>query len=137
MTDNPSIISHVSLGTNRFPEARAFYVRVLAKLGCGIVHEYPGAAGFGKAFPEFWIQNPHDGAAAACGNGTHVSFLAVSKAEVDEFYTEAIAAGATGDGLPGYRPEYAEAYYGCFVRDLDGHKIEAMFWDMKLVKKPE
>ena len=99
------------------------------------VMEHAGAAAFGKTFPEFWIQNPHDGAPAASGNGTHVSFVAASKAEVDEFFTEAIAAGASQDGAPGYRPEYAEPYYGCFVRDLDGHKIEATFWDMELARK--
>ena len=30
---NPSILSHVSLGTNRFAEAVAFYDKVLATLG--------------------------------------------------------------------------------------------------------
>jgi predicted lactoylglutathione lyase len=24
---------------------------------------------------------------------------------------------------------YGEAYYACFVLDLDGNKIEAMYWD--------
>jgi predicted lactoylglutathione lyase len=37
--------------------------------------------------------------------------------------------GATDDGKPGPRPQYGDAYYAAFVRDLDGHKIEAMFWD--------
>ena len=40
----------------------------------------------------------------------------------------ALAAGGTDDGAPGPRPHYEAAYYGCFVRDLDGHKIEAMAW---------
>jgi catechol 2,3-dioxygenase-like lactoylglutathione lyase family enzyme len=137
MTDeNPSIISHVSLGTNRFPEAREFYVRVLRTVGCRIILEHPGAAAFGKkAFPEFWIQTPFDGAAASCGNGVHIGFMAQSKAEVDAFFKEALTAGATEDGDPGHRHDYGEPYYGCFVRDLDGHKIEATFWDMELAKK--
>ncbi len=133
--ENPSIISHVSLGTNRFPEARAFYERVLATLGCRIVMEYPGAVAFGKAYPEFWIGTPHDGAAASNGNGAHVGFNAASKAEVDAFFKEAIAAGSREDGDPGGRHDYGEPYYGCFVRDLDGNKIEAAFWDMELAKK--
>ncbi len=49
--DNPSIISHVSLGTNRFAEARAFYEKMLATLGCRIIMEHPGAVAFGKQFP--------------------------------------------------------------------------------------
>ena len=34
----------------------------------------------------------------------------------------------TDDGAPGPRPHYGPQYWGCFVRDLDGHKIEAMAW---------
>ncbi len=48
--DNPSIISHVSVGTNRYTEARAFYEKVLATLGCRIIMEHPGATAFGKQF---------------------------------------------------------------------------------------
>nr|MBP9175297.1 hypothetical protein [Hyphomicrobiales bacterium] len=51
--ENPSIISHVSLGTNDFPSALAFYERVLGTLGCRIIMEHEGAAAFGKAYPEF------------------------------------------------------------------------------------
>jgi catechol 2,3-dioxygenase-like lactoylglutathione lyase family enzyme len=133
--DNPSILSHVSLGTNRFDAARAFYGRVLKTLGCKLIMEHPGAAAFGKAYPEFWIQSPFDGGKASTGNGVHVGFMAGSKAEVDAFFKEAIAAGATPDGEPGGRHDYGEPYYGCFLRDLDGHKIEAAFWDFELAKK--
>jgi len=133
--ENPSIISHVSLGTNDFPSALAFYERVLGTLGCRIIMEHEGAAAFGKAYPEFWIQTPFDGAQASRGNGVHVGFMAQSKAEVEAFFKEAIAAGATEDGDPGHRHDYGGPYYGCFVRDLDGHKIEAAFWDEDLAKK--
>jgi predicted lactoylglutathione lyase len=44
---------------------------------------------------------------------------------VDEFYAAAMAAGAKDDGKPGLRPIYHEGYYGAFVLDPDGHKIEA------------
>jgi catechol 2,3-dioxygenase-like lactoylglutathione lyase family enzyme len=133
--DNPSIISHVSLGTNRFEAARAFYERVLGLLGCRILVEHDGAVGFGKAYPEFWINTPYDGRKAQVGNGVHVGFLAASKAEVDAFYREALAAGGSGDGEPGNRIEYGEPYYGCFIRDLDGNKIEATFWDEDVAKR--
>lgn len=135
MADNQSVISHVSVGTNRFAEARAFYEKVLGVLGCKVIMEHPGAAAFGKQFPEFWVQEPHDGGKAAVGNGTHFGFVAASTAEVDAFYKTAIAAGARDDGKPGGRPDYSDAYYGCFVRDLDGHKIEATFWDEEVARK--
>lgn len=130
--ESPSIISHVSLGTDNFERARDFYDRVLATVGARRVMEHPGVAAYGKAFPEFWIGKPHDGKAAAVGNGTHFGFIAASKEAVHAFYDAASAAGARGDGAPGPRAEYGAPYYGCFVRDLDGHKIEAAFWDHSL-----
>ncbi|MGE0004795.1 MAG: VOC family protein [Parvibaculaceae bacterium] len=133
--ESPSIISHVSVGTNRFDEARAFYGKVLAVLGCRIIMEYPGAVAFGRRFPEFWVQKPYDGGEARTGNGIHFGFVAGSKAEVDAFHRAAIASGAGDDGAPGGRADYGEPYYGCFVRDLDGHKIEAAFWDEELARK--
>lgn len=128
--DQGSIMSHVSIGTNRMAEACAFYDRVLGTLGIERVLDFPEAVAYGRAFPEFWVHPPYDGQAATVGNGTHFAFMAESPEQVNRFYQEAIAAGATGDGEPGPRPLYGEAYYGAFMRDLDGHKIEAMYWDM-------
>ena len=131
MTTPSSALSHVSLGTNRFDEAAAFYDAVLATLGIRRVldlSQYQGS-GYGRAFPEFWIQRPHDGGAAQTANGVHVAFLAESNAQVDAFYEAALAHGARCDGPAGPRPDYGHDYYACFVRDLDGHKIEAMAWN--------
>ncbi|MEQ8968042.1 MAG: VOC family protein [Azospirillaceae bacterium] len=130
--DIPSILSHVSLGTNDYPRAVAFYDAVLPILGCRKLMEHPGATAYGKRYPEFWVQVPIDGVRAAAGNGTHVGFLAPSREGVDAFHAAALAAGATDDGPPGPRPLYGEPYYGCFVRDPDGHKIEASYWDEAL-----
>ncbi len=122
----PSVISHVSLGTNDYPRAKAFYDAVLATLQIRCVMDFPGAAGYGRAFPEFWVQTPHDGGRAGVGNGVHVAFLANSVEEVHAFHAQALALGATDDGAPGPRPDYGPDYYAAFVRDPDGHKIEAM-----------
>lgn len=130
--ENPSIISHVSIGTNDFDRAVAFYDRVLPALGCKRVMQHPGAAAYGKLYPEFWVQTPIDGKPAAVGNGTHFGFVAANKEQVHAFYDAALQAGARPDGPPGPREEYGAPYYGCFVRDLDGHKIEAAFWDASL-----
>ena len=131
----PSILSHVSVGTNDFDKATAFYDKVLPTLGCKRMMEHPGAVAYGKMFPEFWVQTPFDGGTASVGNGTHVAFIASSKEAVAAFHEAALTAGASDDGAPGPRPEYGEPYYGCFVRDPDGHKIEASFWDVALAQK--
>lgn len=121
-----SIISHVSLGTNDLGRAGRFYDAVLGAMGIGRVMSEPFGIGYGRAFPEFWIQPPFDGQRASVGNGVHVSFLARSQAEVDAFHAAALAAGGRDDGPPGFRPEYTPGYYAAFVRDPDGNKIEAM-----------
>jgi len=126
----PTILSHVSLGTNAYEKARDFYDRVMAALGATRLIEHPGAAAYGRRFPEFWLQVPIDGRPATVGNGSHIGFFAYSRKQVDDFYAAALAAGGRDDGAPGPRPDYGPQYYGCFVRDLDGNKVEATFWEM-------
>jgi catechol 2,3-dioxygenase-like lactoylglutathione lyase family enzyme len=133
MDNNPSILAHISLGTNDFERAIAFYDRVLSKLGCKRLMEYPSAVVYGKQYPEFWIGTPLDGQPATVGNGTHVGFIASTKEAVHAFHEAALAAGGKDEGAPGSRSDYSDAYYGCFVRDPNGHKIEAAFLDKQLV----
>lgn len=133
--ENPSILSHVSIGVNDYEAALVFYDAVLASLGIKTIMEHEDARAYGKAFPEFWVQRPFDGKTAAPGNGTHTAFMATSKEEVEAFHAAGLAAGGTCDGKPGPRAEYGEPYYGAFLRDLEGHKIEATFWDMELAQK--
>ena len=131
----PSIISHLSVGTNQFEEAVEFYTKVLSTVGAKKLMSHPGAVAYGREFPEFWVQTPIDGKPATLGNGFHIGFIASNKDQVHAFYETALEAGATCDGEPGPRPDYGAAYYGCFVRDLDGHKIEATYWDMEVAAK--
>ena len=126
-----SVLSHVSLGTNDYPRAKAFYDAVLGTLQIRCVMDFPGGAGYGRAFPEFWIQSPHDGRPSSAGNGAHVAFLANSVDEVKAFHAKALELGGSDDGAPGLRPEYSAGYYAAFVRDLDGNKIEAMLMTAK------
>ncbi len=121
----PSIIHHASVGTNNFEAATAFYDKVMATIGAKRIFDFPGAVAYGKQFPEFWVQKPSDGQSATIANGVHFGFIASSKEVVDAFYGAAMEAGGKDDGEPGPRPDYGPDYYGAFVRDLDGHKIEA------------
>ena len=123
------IISHVSIGTNDCDKAIAFYDNVMKTLGVKKLMEFPGTAAYGKEELEFWVQKPHNNEEATVGNGFHIAFCAESIEQVKEFYRVALENGAKGDGEPGPRPEYGKEYYACFVRDLDGNKIEAFFWN--------
>ncbi len=128
------IISHISLGTNHFDRAVEFYEKVLAPLGIKKVMEFEDAVAFGKSSAEFWIQEPIDGKKAASGNGTHVAFIAPDKKSVKEFHKIALKLGAKDEGKPGPRPDYGKGHYIAFVRDLDGHKIEATYYDSSLAE---
>ena len=129
MSDNPSIISHISVGASDPVRAAAFYDAVLATVGARRVLHEGDVVAYGKQFPEFWVGPPHDGKPPVPGNGAHFAFNAASRAEVDAFHAAALAAGGSDAGAPGPRPEYGPEYYGAFARDLDGNKIEAMVWE--------
>ncbi len=130
------MLHHVSIGVADVERAAQFYDAVLRKLGFKRVMEVmPYGIAYGLEMPEFWVQLPHDQSApSSSGNGTHIAFNANSKAAVNAFHAAAVSAGGRDEGAPGPRPEYTPAYYGAFVRDLDGNKIEAVFFDMGMSK---
>ena len=128
--ENPSIMNHVSLGVTDAGRSFAFYDAVLATIGAQRIVSEDDVVAYGKMFPEFWVHGAtFDGGAPAVANGVHFSFFATSREMVQAFYDTALANGGTSDGEPGPRPQYGDPYYGCFVRDPDGHKLEATFWD--------
>ncbi|KAK3314189.1 Glyoxalase/bleomycin resistance protein/dioxygenase-like protein [Apodospora peruviana] len=57
---------------------------------------------------------------------THVAFCAKDRATVDNFHRIGIAAGGKNSGDPGVRSAYHANYYGAFVLDPAGNKIEAV-----------
>lgn len=119
------MIDHVSIGVRDLAASAQFYQTVLATLGYARLVDKPGTVGFGKRYPEFWL-NERPSLACAVGNGAHVCLRAATSAAVDAFHAAALAAGASSDGAPNLRPEYNAAYYAAFIRDADGHRIEAV-----------
>ena len=125
------MLDHLGFAVADYPRSRAFYERVLAKLGHGVRMEvtremsggYEGC-GFGPegGRPLFWVGIGSGGA----GHGMHIAFTAKTRAEVDAFHAAALAAGGTDNGAPGLRPHYHPDYYAAFVLDPDGHNLEAV-----------
>jgi catechol 2,3-dioxygenase-like lactoylglutathione lyase family enzyme len=118
------MIAHTGVPVRNFKAAKRFYEQALEPLGYRPRMEHGESAGFndGKN-TDFWI--------GKSGNvePTHVAFEAKSKDEVEAFYRAALAAGGKDNGGPGYRKDYWPGYYAAFVRDLDGHNIEAVWYD--------
>lgn len=129
------MLHHVSVGVSDVARAASFYDPVMKALGYRRVAEYlPHAICYGESKDrwQFWIQLPHNQGPANAGNGAHIGFIAKSKGAVNKFHEAALAHGGSNNGEPGPRPDYGPAYYGAFVYDLDGNKIEATLYSVPL-----
>ncbi|HET7804699.1 MAG TPA: VOC family protein [Pseudolabrys sp.] len=121
------MIDHISIAVRDIKAAESFYTALLAPLGLSKLREWPDAAiGYGKTYPEFWINRRPDMAPVARDSGVHICLRAESAEAVNAFYAVALARGGMSDGAPGLRPEYTDRYYAAFVRDPDGNRIEAV-----------
>jgi catechol 2,3-dioxygenase-like lactoylglutathione lyase family enzyme len=120
------MIHHASLGTNDLDRARAFYDPVLATLGIRLMKIDDKELLYGTSVYLLNVIRPMNGRPATVGNGSHLAFAAYDRRMVQEFHRVAMKHGGTDDGPPGIRPEYDDNYFGAFVRDPDGNKIEAV-----------
>jgi catechol 2,3-dioxygenase-like lactoylglutathione lyase family enzyme len=120
------MIHHVSVGSNDIARAQRFYDAVLPIVGVLPMKATAKGLDYGSGQFQFSVETPVDGKPASVGNGSHIAFAAEDRAMVDHFHAAALAHGGTSDGEPGLRPEYDANYYGAFVRDPDGNKIEAV-----------
>ena len=117
------MIAHTTLPVSNYKKSKMFYVQALAPLGYENNMEVGEAGGFndGKNTDCFIMQvDPVV--------PTHLAFEVSSRQTVEAFYKAALAAGAIDNGAPGYR-DYWLGYYAAFVYDLDGHNIEAVWYD--------
>ncbi len=121
------MIDHISLAVRNLDRAEPFYAALLAPLGMRKLREWPKAAiGFGKKYPEFWINARDAMDRVADDSGVHICLRAPDPAAVDAFHAAALKTGGASDGAPGLRPHYYARYYAAFVRDPDGNRIEAV-----------
>lgn len=121
------MFSHITLGTNDWARAKPFWHAVMAVLEQPIFFESDSGIAFGQAIgPKTFVGPTFDGKSASSGNGTHLAFLAKDHATVDAFHAAALANGGTDEGAPGLRPHYHPNYYGAYVRDPDGNKLQAV-----------
>ena len=121
------MIDHISIAVRDLARAEAFYTALLAPLGMAKLREWPGAAiGFGKKYPEFWINRRAAMDRVAEDSGVHICLRAPDMQAVDTFHAAGVKSGGASDGVPGTRKQYHEGYYAAFVSDPDGNRIEAV-----------
>ncbi|NPU68375.1 VOC family protein [Bradyrhizobium sp. 83012] len=120
------MIDHVSVGVSDLARSARFYELALAPLGMTRLIERPATIGFGKTYPELWINLRPAMARVPADTGSHLCLRAKGAAEVDTFHAAALEAGGISDGAPGLRPHDRVRYYAAFVLDPDGNRIEAV-----------
>ena len=120
------MIDHISVGVSDLDRSAKFYEATLAALGLTRLVSRPATIGFGKAYPEFWINLRAGMPPVARESGVHICLRAKTTAEVDAFHAAALSTGGASDGAPGLRPHDRVRYYAAFVVDPDGNRIEAV-----------
>jgi catechol 2,3-dioxygenase-like lactoylglutathione lyase family enzyme len=117
------MLDHLSIQVDDMTASAAFYDAVLPAIGAKRIMEFDGAIGYGVDGPDFWI-GPTTTSGAA--REAHIAFTAPDRESVRAFFAAAVAAGAEVLHEPRLWPEYTPTYYGAFVRDPDGHNVEAV-----------
>jgi catechol 2,3-dioxygenase-like lactoylglutathione lyase family enzyme len=124
------LLDHVSITVPDLARARPFYDAVMSALGCGKVYDREDALGYGVRCradnPDGTYLAVYLSAAAGTDPRRHWCFKASSRAQVRGFYEAALASGGTSGGPPGLRSDYHPSYYGAFVEDPFGNRLEAV-----------
>jgi catechol 2,3-dioxygenase-like lactoylglutathione lyase family enzyme len=118
------VIDHASIPVRNIKAAAHFYEALLGTIGFTKLETRSTTVGFGKKYPEFWINLRAE--KIAISDGAHICFRAQTTDMVDAFHEVGLAQGGKSDGAPGLRPHHGDGYYAAFIRDPDGNRIEAV-----------
>jgi len=116
------MIGYVTVGTNDFERAVAFYDALLGELGASRFMSgdtFVAWAVDGQP-PGFSVTTPFDGNPATVGNGCMVALSAGSTEQVDRVWRRALDLGGSDEGPAGPRDD---GFYAGYFRDLDGNKL--------------
>lgn len=124
------VLDHVSIAVRDLAAARVFYDAIMAALGVEKVYDRPEALGYGERCSA--VADRHTCLAIYAAPRTdandmrHWCFKAATRAQVQAFHAAGLAHGGLDDGAPGLRPQYHPHYFGAFLRDPDGNRVEAI-----------
>ena len=124
---------YVTLGTNNFDNAIAFYDELLGSIDAKRLFEMEHLVAWSwsnqPTKPGLLVPKPFNGEPASVSNGGMVAFALESNQQVNNFYHQAIALSATSEGPPGPRKAIA-GFYAAYFRYLDGNKLNAFHLEM-------
>lgn len=121
------MLDHVGIQCADVAASADFYLGVFAPLRFVEAARFPVedslVVGIGAgASPAFWLSP----ARRQEDRELHIAFSAPDRAAVDAVHEAALARGVEVLHAPRVWPEYHEGYYAVFLRDPDGHNVEAV-----------
>jgi catechol 2,3-dioxygenase-like lactoylglutathione lyase family enzyme len=119
------MIDHVSVPVRDLDASAALYEALLAPLGYTKLVTRETTVGFGKSYPEVWL-NLREHVRREPNPGGHICLRAPNEDAVRAFHAAALARGGFDEGLPGPRQGAFTTYFGAFIIDPDGNKLEAV-----------
>ena len=123
------MLDHVGVQVADVEASVAFYLRTFAAIGMREVMRIPvdGTVVVGLSddtgVPDLWLVP----AGADETRELHVAFRALNRPAIDAVHDAAVAGGVEVLHAPREWPEYHPGYYAVFLRDLDGHNVEAVY----------
>lgn len=125
------LLDHVSISVSDLNDCVAFYDSIMESLDCEKVYQTDNSLGYGvrcKAGEEAHsCLAVYQSSSANVDDSRHWCFKAASQEAVVSFYQAGIAAGGKCNGKPGYRENYHKDYFGAFLYDPSGNRVEAVF----------
>jgi catechol 2,3-dioxygenase-like lactoylglutathione lyase family enzyme len=87
------MIDHISIGVRDLAASAKFYDAALAPLGYAQTIVRETTIGYGKQYPDFWLNERRAMAPVDPNTGTHICLRASSPEAVKAFYDAAMSAG--------------------------------------------
>ncbi|MDG4966793.1 VOC family protein [Lactococcus lactis] len=113
------MLDHIDITVKNLNRSKKFYKAILSVLGINEFIEDNYGIKFYDDKDYIWI-----------GQGIpkrfHFAFLAKDKEQVNNFYNLALEIGGKSIGEP---KNQDENYYSCYILDLDGYLLEAVYID--------
>jgi catechol 2,3-dioxygenase-like lactoylglutathione lyase family enzyme len=125
------LLDHVSISVGNLVGCVDFYDAIMQALGCEKVYQTESSLGYGVRCQAGEENHSclavYESDKANTDGKRHWCFKANSREMVDRFYEAGIANGGVCDGGPGVRVNYHPNYYGAFLYDPAGNRVEAVF----------
>ena len=124
------MFANVVLGTNDLIAAKAFYDAALAILNIseGFFNEAKQRVLYRTDSGLLVLAKPIDNKPATVGNGCTFGFKCGSEEQAKAFHDAGVAHGGTSiEDPPGWRELGGQRVYLAYLRDVDGHKLSAVY----------